>query len=114
LTSISLHESALAATNVARRSYTSWLTAWRESVEVATRYWAGAAARGATPFDVAADGERWRGSSPTGDRRTGASPNDIELAPVRVAPIRLGPTRPPAPRAAPAGGTPFVRRRLQP
>jgi len=59
LTSISLHESTLAATNVTRRTYASWLTAWRESAEVVARYWAGAAARGATPLDVAADGARW-------------------------------------------------------
>ncbi len=85
MTSISLHESALAATNVARRSYTSWLTACRESVEVATRYWAGAAARGATPLDVAADGARW--TRLVSDRRPPdwSTPNDIvEGSPLSV------------------------------
>ncbi len=85
MTSISLHESALAATNVARRSYVSWLTAWRESVEVATRYWAGAAARGATPFDVAADGARW--TRLVSDRRAPewSTPNDVvERSPLSV------------------------------
>jgi poly(3-hydroxyalkanoate) synthetase len=77
LTSISLHESALAATSVARRSYASWLTACRESIEVATRYWAGAAARGATPFDVATDGARW--TRLVSDRRAPdwSTPNDV-------------------------------------
>ena len=85
LTSISRHESALAATNVARRSYASWLTTCRESVEVATRYWAGAAARCATPFDVAADGARW--ARLVSDRRPPdwSSPNDIvESSPLSV------------------------------
>jgi poly(3-hydroxyalkanoate) synthetase len=85
LTSISLHESALAATNVARRSYASWLTACRESVEVATRYWAGAAARGATPFDVVADGARW--TRLVSERRAPdwSTPNDVvEGSPLSV------------------------------
>jgi len=85
LTSISLHESTLAATSVARRSYASWLTACRESVEVATRYWAGAAARGATPFDVAADGARW--TRLVSDRRAPdwSTPNEVlERSPLAV------------------------------
>jgi len=77
LTSISLHESALAATSIARRSYASWLTTWRESAEVATRYWARAAARGATPVEIAADGARW--TRLVADRRPPdwSTPNEI-------------------------------------
>jgi poly(3-hydroxybutyrate) depolymerase len=59
VTSISLHDSVLAATHVARRSYGSWLTAWRQSTEAGLRYWAGAVACGATPLQVVGDGVRW-------------------------------------------------------
>ena len=85
MTSISLHESALAATNVARRSYASWLTACRESIEVATRYWAGAAARGATPFDVVADGARWARLVSNRRAPDWSTPNDVvESSPLSV------------------------------
>ncbi len=85
MTSISLHESALAATSVARRSYAGWLTAWRESAEVATRYWASVAARGATPFDVVADGARW--TRLVSDRRAPdwSTPNEVvEASPLSM------------------------------
>ncbi len=85
MTSISLHESALAATSVARRSYAGWLTAWRESAEVAVRYWAGAAARGATPLDVATDGARW--ARLVADRQPPgwSTPNEVvEASPLSV------------------------------
>ena len=59
MTSISLQDSALAATNLARRSGSSWLTAYRETALVGARYWANAVAQGKTPFHVAADGARW-------------------------------------------------------
>jgi poly(3-hydroxyalkanoate) synthetase len=59
VTSISLHDSVLAATQVARRSYGSCLTAWRQTTEVGVRYWTGAVVRGATPLDVMGDGLRW-------------------------------------------------------
>ena len=85
MTSISLHESALAATSVAHRSYASWLTAWRQSVEVGARYWAGAAARGATPLDVVADGARW--ARLVSDRHAPgwSTPNDVlDASPLSV------------------------------
>ena len=77
MTSISLHESSLAATRVARRSTASWLAGYRSSAELVFRYWAGAAARGATPLDVAADGARW--ARLVSERRPPAwsTPNDV-------------------------------------
>jgi poly(3-hydroxyalkanoate) synthetase len=59
LTSISLHESALATTKVARRSTTSLLDAWQSTTLAGLRYWSKAAAGGTTPLGVAADGLRW-------------------------------------------------------
>ncbi|HEX6725413.1 MAG TPA: DUF3141 domain-containing protein [Gaiella sp.] len=93
MTSISLHESALAATNVARRSYVSWLTGWRESVEVAARYWVGAAARGATPLDLARDGARW--TRLVADRRPPdwSTPNEVVDATPLAVLRRFGSTR---------------------
>lgn len=93
MTSISLHESALAATNVARRSYVSWLTGWRESAEVAARYWAGAAARRATPLDLARDGARW--TRLVADRRAPdwSTPNEVVDATPLAVLRRFGSTR---------------------
>ena len=85
MTSISLQDSALAATNVARRSTASWLTMCRESVEVGARYWASAAARAATPLGVVADGARW--ARLVSDRRPPewSTPNDVvESSPLSV------------------------------
>jgi len=93
LTSISLHDSALAATRVARRSTASWLAGYRESAEALTRYWAGAVARGATPLDVASDAARW--ARLVSDRRPPAwsTPNEVvETSPLAVL-RRFGSTR---------------------
>lgn len=59
MTSISISDSALAASHVTRRSVVSSLEAWRSAIEIGARYWARAAARRATPLDLAADGLRW-------------------------------------------------------
>ncbi len=80
MTSISLHESALAATSVARRTYTSWLTTWRETSEIAARYWTGATARGATPLDVAAEGARWARLLANRRPPDWSTPNDVAAA----------------------------------
>ncbi|MCZ7588943.1 MAG: DUF3141 domain-containing protein [Gaiella sp.] len=77
MTSISLHESALAATRVARRSAASWLVGYRESADAFARYWAGAIARGATPLDLLTDSARW--ARIAADRRppTWSTPNEV-------------------------------------
>jgi poly(3-hydroxyalkanoate) synthetase len=77
VTSISLHESVLAATHVARRSHASWLTAWRQTTEVGVRYWTGAVARGATPLQVAGDGLRWLELVSSRRAPTWSTPNEI-------------------------------------
>jgi len=59
VTSISLSDSALAASHVTCRSIASSLEAWGNAIEIGARYWAHAAARRATPFDLVADGLRW-------------------------------------------------------
>ena len=78
MTSISLHESLLASTGVARRSLTSLLTAYGASADAALRYWTGAVRGPKTPLDLAADWARWleivtHGTPPTGRRRTRSS-----------------------------------------
>lgn len=77
MTTVTLHQAALAATNVARRSTTTWLTAYREAVEVGVRYWAGALARGATPLDIASDGRRWLDLVTTRRAPSWSTPNEI-------------------------------------
>ena len=59
MTSISLQDSVLAATHVARRSHASWVTLCRQTTEVGIRYWSEALARRATPFALAGDTLRW-------------------------------------------------------
>jgi poly(3-hydroxybutyrate) depolymerase len=85
VTSISLQDSALAATSLARRSASSWLTAYRETALVGTRYWANAVARGKTPFQVAADGARWLELVTTRGTPGWTTPNEIvERSPLSV------------------------------
>lgn len=85
MTSTSLQDSALAATSLARRSASSWLTAYRETALVGARYWANAVARGKTPLQVAADGARWLELVTTRETPSWTTPNAIvERSPLAV------------------------------
>jgi len=85
VTSISLQESALAATNIARRSAASWLTAYRATTLVGARYWANAIANGKTPFALAADYARWVELVATRQSPDWTTPNEIlESSPIAI------------------------------
>lgn len=85
MTSISFQDSALAATSLARRGASSWLTAYRETAVVGARYWANALARGKTPCQVAADGARWLELVTTREAPGWTTPNEIvERSPLAV------------------------------
>jgi poly(3-hydroxyalkanoate) synthetase len=85
VTSISLQDSALAATSLARRSAASWLTVYRETALVGARYWMNALGRGKTPLQVAADGARWLELVTTRETPGWTTPNEIvERSPLAV------------------------------
>ena len=118
MTSISLQDSALATNQIARRSAVSWLNIWQVTTSVGLRYWANAAARGATPLDLAADGLRWLELVTARRAPDWSTPNELvessgimALRDFSVA--GAGEGRADADRAS-SGGAPLVRRRLQP
>jgi poly(3-hydroxyalkanoate) synthetase len=65
------------ASELFSRSAFALLDIWQSSTALGLRYWSGAAARGATPFDLAADSLRWL--ELVGSRRapTWSTPNQI-------------------------------------
>ena len=85
MASISFSESALAASHVTRRSVSSSVEAWRDAIELGARYWARAAARRATPFELLSDGLRWLELVSTRRAPTWSTPNEIvESTPLTV------------------------------
>lgn len=85
MTSISLPDSALAASHITRRFVASSLEAWENAIEIGTRYWARAAARRATPFDLAADSLRWLELVSTRRAPTWSTPNElVESSPLAL------------------------------